>query len=54
MKNLFAFCASACASACFATLALAADPAPKNTPQSKIIACNADAKNMKGDARKLS
>ena len=52
MKQLIALCiAAAFASTAFAAAPEAA-PAAKTAQQSKMKTCNADAKDMKGDARK--
>lgn len=52
MKKLFALVSAlTLCSAAFAAPEAAA-PAPKSAQQSKMVTCNADAKEMKGDERK--
>ncbi|MBC7859560.1 MAG: phosphate starvation-inducible protein PsiF [Burkholderiaceae bacterium] len=50
MNKLFVLCAAAC----FASSAIAAEPAaaPKTAQQNKMTTCNADAAGKKGDERK--
>jgi hypothetical protein len=52
MKKLFALVSAL--TLCSAAIAApeAAAPAPKTAQQSKMVTCNADAKEMKGDERK--